>query len=97
MSAMNVFQAVNRPAPRMPAARTERVQRDEPVRDTTDNSKNDDKTRIKKTDFAQLLALLSGQSDSARTDLVKQLPEEGASLVDALLDGSLLEGVCEVA
>jgi hypothetical protein len=92
MSAMNVFQAVNRPAPRMPAARTERVQRDEPVRETTDNSNNDDKARIKKADFAQLLALLSGQSDSVRTDLVKQLPEEGASLVDALLDGSLLEG-----
>jgi len=92
MSAMNVFQAVNRPAPRVPTARTERVQRDEPVRDTADTDKNDGKARVAKADFAQLLALLSGQSDAVRADLVKQLPEEGASLVDALLDGALLDG-----
>ncbi len=92
MSAMNVFQAVNRPAPRVPAARTERVQRDEPVRVTDETDKNDGKPRPEKADFAQVLALLAGQSDTVRADLVKQLPEEGASLVDALLDGALLEG-----
>lgn len=92
MSAMNVFQAVNRPAPRAPTARTERVQRDEPVRDTNESEKDESKPRINKADFAQLLALLSGQSDAVRTDLLKQMPEEGASLVDALLDGALMDG-----
>ena len=93
MSAMNIFQAVNRPAPRIPAARTERVQRDEPVRDIADSDKSDDKARISKAaNFAQVLALLAGQSDSVRADLAKPLPEAGASLVDALLDGSLLDG-----
>jgi peptidoglycan L-alanyl-D-glutamate endopeptidase CwlK len=81
----------------VPAPRTERVQRDEAVRDTTNAEKNEREPRINSADFAQLLALLSGQSETVRADLVKQLPAEGASLVDALLDGALLEGEAAAA
>jgi hypothetical protein len=100
MSAMNFMQVVNRPAPRTEtrndprttAPRAERVTQNETAQDANDTEPKAIKPRIDKGEFAQLLALLSGQGNSVRADLVKQLPEEGASLVDALLDGALLEG-----
>lgn len=87
MSASHIMNAVTRAAPRpasmtAPAARRENVETDtEPVRE---KKRRPDASR---PEFAALLALLAGMGPQVRTDLVQQLPEEAASLVDHLLQG----------
>jgi peptidoglycan L-alanyl-D-glutamate endopeptidase CwlK len=53
-----------------------------------DESASDERTPVSKQQFSSLLALLAGAGEQVRTDLVKQLPEETASLVDKLLEDS---------
>lgn len=87
MSASHIMNAVTRATPRpapkpAPAARREAVETDaEPVRE---KERRPDASR---PEFAALLALLAGMGPQVRTDLVQQLPEEAASLVDHLLQG----------
>lgn len=40
-----------------------------------------------RAEFAAMLALLSGAGDSVRADLLKQVPDGNASLIDSLLAG----------
>ncbi|MFO0095136.1 MAG: hypothetical protein ACK54K_12630 [Gemmatimonadaceae bacterium] len=85
MSTAHVMNAVTRAAPRpapkaAPAARRETVDTDaESIRD------KDRKPDASRPEFAALLALLAAMGQQVRTDLVQQLPEEAASLVDRLL------------
>jgi peptidoglycan L-alanyl-D-glutamate endopeptidase CwlK len=82
---MNVMAAVNRAA-----TTARRVDRSEsPVRDDRTESADRDETRpVSKAEFSALLALLAGAGPRVRSDLVRQLPEEGVTLVDKLLEGA---------
>lgn len=85
MSSMNVVRTFDRsPAPR--AVRDEPVR--EAARDIEEAPEREGKPRANKAEFSALLALLAGQGDRVRADLVKQLPAESASLVDRLLEGA---------
>lgn len=46
------------------------------------------KTASKQAEFSALLALLAGTGARVRSDILKQLPAEGASLIDRLLNGA---------
>jgi peptidoglycan L-alanyl-D-glutamate endopeptidase CwlK len=95
MSAMNVAQVVSRAAPRadarneprVSASRTERASRVEGGHESTEGDAKDASVRLDKLEFAQLLAMLAAQSDSATNAPAK--PADAASLVDALLDETL--------
>lgn len=87
MSAMHVMNAVTRATPRAipkaaPASRREPA--DAEAESVREKERTPDAAR---PEFAALLALLSGMGPQVRTDLVQQLPEEAASLVDRLLQG----------
>ncbi|MBY0489607.1 MAG: M15 family metallopeptidase [Gemmatimonadaceae bacterium] len=78
------------------AARPSREARD--VRDakaTDEATSTDDageKRPVTRSEFSALLAMLAGAGEQVRNDLVKQLPEEGASLVDHLLEEASQQG-----
>lgn len=55
-----------------------------------DEKKLSDKSAASRAEFAAVLALLAGAGTKVRTDLLKQIPAEGASLIDQLLEGSAL-------
>ncbi|MBL0938521.1 MAG: M15 family metallopeptidase [Gemmatimonadaceae bacterium] len=97
---MNIMSAVNRPAPepnrnespRAPRAADSRRAdgRRSDVRRTDDTTEREEpaarKIRSKSPEFSALLALLAGAGSQVRADLLQQLPEESASLVDRLLE-----------
>lgn len=84
-----------RNAPRAASARSAR-----PTRESRDVRSGDDavsstdaadRKPVTKAEFSALLALLAGAGEQVRNDLVQQLPEEGVSLVDHLLQASTPE------
>ena len=44
-----------------------------------------------RTEFSALMALLAGAGTTVRVDLLRQVPAEGVSLLDKMLDGSALD------
>lgn len=92
MSPMDVSWAVNRPAPERTATRvkerdtarpSERNGIREDERDRTEEAGKPH--RVSRSEFSALLALLAGAGPLVRQDLIEQLPEDAASLVDRLL------------
>ena len=89
-----------RNAPRAASARSAR-----PTRESRDVRSGDDavsstdaadRKPVTKAEFSALLALLAGAGAQVRNDLVQQLPEEGVSLVDHLLQASTPESAAHV-
>ena len=92
MSPMDVSWAVNRPAPERTATRvkerdTSRPSERSSIRDDErDRAESSRKPRnVSRSEFSALLALLAGAGPLVRQDLIEQLPEDAASLVDRLL------------
>jgi uncharacterized protein YcbK (DUF882 family) len=89
-------------APRREPLRSARPVRDtresRDVRDTraaddaTSTDETTEKKPVTKQEFSALLAMLAGAGEQVRNDLVKQIPEEGASLVDHLLEEAAQQG-----
>ncbi|WP_310572171.1 M15 family metallopeptidase [Gemmatimonas sp.] len=91
---MNVMKAVTAaPRPERAAERAiERTTRPEIEPNETDASAETEKKRsVSRAEFSALLALISGAGSRVRSDLIQQLPAEGASLVDKLLDEAAAE------
>lgn len=92
---MNVMKAITTAAPRPERAAEraiERTTRPESDRNETDATAETEKKRsVSRAEFSALLALLSGAGSRVRSDLIQQLPAEGASLVDKLLDEAAAE------
>ena len=53
------------------------------------------KKEVSRAEFSALLALISGAGSRVRSDLMQQLPPEGASLIDKLLDDVAAEQTTE--
>ncbi len=85
---MNVLKAVANVAPRAERAieRTSRPDVDRTEPEAADKSDKSDKRSVSRAEFSALLALISGAGSRVRADLIQQLPAEGVSLVDKLLD-----------
>ena len=96
---MNVMKAVTAAAPRPERAAEraiERTTRPDGERTETDaTSETEHKRSVSRAEFSGLLALLSGAGPRVRSDLLQQLPAEGASLVDTLLGEVADEAVGE--
>lgn len=97
---MNVLKAVAAAAPRVERAvergieRTARPEGDRQT-DATEATDGTDKRRVSRAEFSALLALISGAGSRVRADLMQQLPAEGVSIVDKLLDDAAGELVSE--
>ena len=77
-------------------SRTERRARSTRAAHADDDTSVTEPRKPTRAEFAAMLALLSGAGDSVRADLLKQVPDGNASLIDSLLAGddealSLLE------
>ncbi|QJR36454.1 M15 family metallopeptidase [Gemmatimonas groenlandica] len=92
---MNVMKAITTATPRPERAADraiERTTRPESDRNETDATAETEKKRsVSRAEFSALLALISGAGSRVRSDLIQQLPAEGASLVDKLLDEAAAE------
>ena len=82
MKALGALIGSPRPAARRETEATAPSARNEEARDSAKS------TTTASAEFAALLALLAGTGTRVRTELLKQLPAESASLVDRLLDGA---------
>ncbi|WP_373061773.1 M15 family metallopeptidase [Gemmatimonas sp.] len=92
---MNVMKAVTTPTPRPERAAERAIERttrpDSDHTDTEATSESEKKRGVSHAQFSALLALISGAGSRVRSDLIQQLPAEGASLVDKLRDDALAE------
>jgi hypothetical protein len=73
--------------------RTPRTDGDSPDTEATTGPQK--KGNVSRAEFSALLALISGAGSRVRSDLMQQLPPEGASLVDKLLDDVAAEQTTE--
>lgn len=86
---MNVTKAIHTAAPRPERAAERAIERT--MRPDTDHTEaeatteGERKRSVSRAEFSALLALISGAGSRVRSDLMQQLPAEGASLVDKLL------------
>ncbi|MBL0173466.1 MAG: M15 family metallopeptidase [Gemmatimonadaceae bacterium] len=87
MNVNTVF--TSRPAPRPePPARPDAASRP----DAGDDERDGREPRVPaRAEFSALLAMIAGAGSKVRADLLKQVPADGASLLDKLLDGSALD------
>ena len=94
---MNVMKAITTAAPRPERAAEraiERTTRPDGERTETDAAAETEKKRsVSRAEFSALLALISGAGSRVRSDLMQQLPAEGASLVDKLLGDLVSAGI----
>lgn len=89
---MSVLNAIISSAPAAAARpavipRGARVETETPVGDDVSNAEPS-APRAARAEFAAVLALLSGAGPKVRADLVPQMPADGATLIDQLLDGA---------
>ena len=86
---MNVMNTVTKAAPRPERAAeraVERTTRADIIHPETEAAgESEQKRSVSRAEFSALLALISGAGSRVRSDLMQQLPAEGASLVDKLL------------
>jgi uncharacterized protein YcbK (DUF882 family) len=86
---MNVMNTVTTATPRPERAAeraVERTSRPDNVHPETEAAgESEQKRSVSRAEFSALLALISGAGSRVRSDLMQQLPAEGASLVDKLL------------
>ncbi len=96
---MNVMKAVTMAAPRPERAAERAIERttrpDHDHTDTEATAESERKRSVSHAQFSALLALISGAGARVRSDLMQQLPAEGASLVDKLLDEAATEQTTE--
>ncbi len=105
---MNVMQASRSAEPaavrRPDSARTDAARTDPSRTESTRTDRSDDDDakdardvmrRPTRPEFAAMLALLAGAGPRVRSDLLQQMPREGASLVDRLLDGAADESLAK--
>ncbi len=87
---MNVMKAITTAAPRPERAAERAIERtsrpDTDQSGTESATESERKRSVSRAEFSALLALISGAGSRVRSDLMQQLPAEGASLVDKLLD-----------
>ncbi|WP_411280692.1 M15 family metallopeptidase [Gemmatimonas sp.] len=92
---MNVTTAVTTTAPRLERATERALERttrsDTDHTETESTAESEKKRGVSRAEFSALLALISGAGSRVRSDLIQQLPAEGASLVDKLLDDAATE------
>ena len=75
------------PRPERPAGRAiDRTTRTDGDGTDTEATTTTPKKEVSRAEFSALLALISGAGSRVRSDLMQQLPPEGASLIDKLLD-----------
>ena len=92
---MNVTKAITTAAPRPERVAERAIERS--ARAETDHteaeaaSDSEKKRSVSRAEFSALLALISGAGSRVRSDLIQQLPAEGASLVDKLLEEAAAE------
>lgn len=87
MNINTVFTAPPRPDP---APRADAAARSEDA-DSTNEARDAREARAAtRAEFSALMALLAGTGTKVRSDLLKQLPADGATLIDSLLDGTAL-------
>ena len=92
---MNVTKAITTAAPRLERAAERAIERTtRPDTDHTEaeaTTEGERKRSVSRAEFSALLALISGAGSRVRSDLIQQLPAEGASLVDKLLHEAAAE------
>ena len=101
---MNVTKALTTavPRPERVAERTaeraiERTTRPDGDHSETDaTTETEQKRSVSRAEFSTLLALISGAGSRVRSDVMQQLPAEGASLIDKLLGEAAGETVGEL-
>ena len=98
---MNVTKAITTPTPRPERAAERAIERSaRPENDHTETeaaSDGEKKRSVSRAEFSALLALISGAGSRVRSDLIQQLPAEGASLVDKLLEEAAAEQTTETS
>ncbi len=102
---MNILKAVAAAAPRVERAVERGIERgsERPVRTARpegdrqlETTAGTDTRRVSRAEFSAVLALLSGVGSQVRADLMQQLPAEGVSIIDKLLDDAAGELVGEM-
>ena len=92
---MNVTKAIITAAPRLERAAEQAIERttrpDSDRTETEATAEGENKRSVSRAEFSALLALISGAGSRVRSDLIQQLPAEGASLVDKLLEEAAAE------
>jgi hypothetical protein len=87
---MNINSVFNAPPRPDPTPRQEAAPRADDA-DSVDESREPSEKRVAtRAEFSALMALLAGAGTKVRSDLLKQVPGDGASLIDTLLDGASL-------
>ena len=92
---MNVMKAVSTAVLRPERAADRGIERtarpDSEHSETESTAESTRKRSVSNAQFSALLALIAGVGSRVRSDLIQQLPAEGASLVDKLLDEAAAE------
>lgn len=87
---MNVNSVFTAPARPEPKPRADAPVRSEEPESTAESRETTTRRAATRAEFSALMALLAGAGTKVRTDLLKQVPAEGASLLDSLLDAAPL-------